>query len=529
MNAALRKQIYALLIVVSAGLILGRIAAVDRVDTQKLEEYRRNVIPMQLQEKRQRLESQGYDAAAIDEEMERTEIALHRSAALGSPMFCANDRSRWCTIRALVEPDMRVIREAVLADGSTRREYVWYAIDRVQNEKGWDTIDMVKHLLPNDPEDSQGYLYSSKPPLLVTLMAAPYAVIYNVSGGRLSLGNETYLVVRVLLVLLNLLPLIVAWVVLARLVERFGKTDWGRVFTVAAICFGTFLSTFSVTLNNHLPAFVCTSLAIYSAVRLLDGTRHRWWHAFCVGLFASMLVVCELPGALFAAVLVLYLLVRRPGVTAAITVPICLLMAAAFLGTNYAAHRTVVPPYAFKGGENNWYSYTYMREGRLRQSYWDNPVGMDIGEASVERYLMNSTIGHHGIVSLTPLWLLSLLGGACWLVGQRGNDDRRLLRHLAVFALTLSLCIFTFYMQQGQGERNYGGVTSGLRWTFWLVPLWIMLLIPAADLLAKYRATRAFGCLLLAASCFSVAYPVWNPWTLPWLYYLMRYLGVSTI
>jgi hypothetical protein len=267
--------------------------------------------------------------------------------------------------------------------------------------------------------------------------------------------------------------------------------------------------------------------AIYSAIRLLDGTRHRYRHAISVGLFGSLLVACELPAALFTSVIVGYLLIRQTKVTAMVTVPICVAVAAAFLGTNYAAHHTIVPPYAFKGGETNWYSYTYEREGKVRQSYWDNPRGMDIGEESVVRYAFHSTVGHHGIFSLTPIWLLSLIGGTCWLCGRRG--DGRSLQDWGTLTTVLSVVIFVFYMRQGQGERNYGGVVSGLRWTFWLMPLWILMMIPASDVLSKYRAGRTFAYLTIAISCISAAYPVWNPWTMPWLYNLLYYCGFSVI
>ncbi|HBT78335.1 MAG TPA: hypothetical protein DEB39_15745, partial [Planctomycetaceae bacterium] len=259
MNAPLRKQIYLLLIAISAGLMLGRIIAVDRVDVHELERNRLERISRQLTEKRDRLEREHRDPAAIDAEMIKTEADLRRNAALSSPMFCANDRSRWCTIRALVEPDKRVVRAKRLVDdlapgaSAPEPEYetVWFAIDKVQNEKGWNTIDMVKHPLPDDP-DGPGYLYSSKPPLLVVLMAIPYAVMYHGSGGLISLGNDPYVAVRTTLVIINLIPILFSWGILSRLIERYGTTDWGRIFTMGVVCFGTFLSTFVVTLNNHL-------------------------------------------------------------------------------------------------------------------------------------------------------------------------------------------------------------------------------------------------------------------------------------
>ena len=42
-------------------------------------------------------------------------------------------------------------------------------------QPNWDTIDMVKH---------DGHLYSSKPPLLPTLMAGEYWLIYRLAGSR---------------------------------------------------------------------------------------------------------------------------------------------------------------------------------------------------------------------------------------------------------------------------------------------------------------------------------------------------------
>lgn len=541
MDVALRKQVYRLLIVVSAGLMFGRIVAVDRVDVQRLESVRRAEIPRIMQEKRQRLEDEGRYPTAIEAEMEKTRLALDRSASLGSPMFCANDRSRWCTLRALVEPEMRVVRNIRREDGSLTGRYVWYAIDKVQDEPGWDTIDMVKHRWgdrrddvesPNAPD---GYLYSSKPPLLVTLMALPYAVIYNVSGGRLSLGNETHLVVRTLLLVINFVPLLLSWCVLTRLIERYGTTDWGRIFTVAAVCFGTFLSTFVVTLNNHLPGFVCTAFALYASTRLLDpppeGPRHPRWNAFFLGFWCSMLVVCEMPGVFFAAILVGWYFLRDPRRCLLWTLPICILLAGAYLGTNYVAHGTFKPPYVFKGpagevDEDNWYTYTYRRGGVERQSYWSKPVGMDLGEPSHATYAFHMTLGHHGIFSLTPICLLALYGGVLWLRNCRGNPQRW---KLTLFILALSVGIFVFYLLRNQENRNYGGVTSGLRWTFWLVPMWLLLVQPAADRLSGSRLGRGVALLLLAVSCLSAAYPVWNPWTLPWLYHLLRYFGVSLL
>ena len=62
---------------------------------------------------------------------------------------------------------------------------------------------------------------------------------------------------------INILPLVLMYVLLAKLVERFGTTDWGRIFVMAAATLGTMLNTFAVVLNNHIIAAVSAAVAMY--------------------------------------------------------------------------------------------------------------------------------------------------------------------------------------------------------------------------------------------------------------------------
>ena len=54
-------------------------------------------------------------------------------------------------------------------------------------------------------------------------------------------------------------------------------------------------------------------------------------------------------------------------------------------------------------------------------------MGIDRGEPSPAVYALHVLVGHHGIFSLTPIWLLSAWGTLVWLV--RRGDPR--LRELA--------------------------------------------------------------------------------------------------
>ena len=449
-RAQLRWSVYLLLIALATGAVVGRIMAVTSVD----KDWRHQ-----------------------------------------RPFLSANDRSRWVTARALVE-------------------HGTYAIDDVVAERGWDTIDMVKHR----GRDGQDHLYSSKPPLLATLMAGQVWLIHRITGA--TLADSPYEIGRFMLVINNVLPLLVYFVLLGFLADRFGTTDWARIFMMAAATFGTFLTTFVVSINNHIPAAVCVAVALYAAVRIWRDNWRSWRFFAIAGFFAAFAATNELPALSFVVLLGAALLWKAPRETMLGYLPAALLVGAAAMATNYIAHDSFLPPYAHRGqtdAADNWYDYSYQREGKLRDSYWRDPVGIDRGEPSAVQYAIHSTIGHHGILSLTPVWILSIWGLALlWKNGQRD---------LAIMICTLSLVCLAFYLSRPQADRNYGGMTSGFRWMFWFAPLWLVALLPAADRLAPSRVGRGLGLVLLALSVMSASYPTWNPWTHPWLWNFMSYLG----
>jgi hypothetical protein len=502
-RAALRRTVYLMLIVLSTGAMLGRILAVDSVDAIGLERARMEKIPAQLAEKRQQLEARELSAEQIERELKRAEDQLWRRARLRRPFLSANDRSRWGTLRALVEPEMHV-------PGAP------YAIDKVINQPGWDTIDMVKH---------DGHLYSSKPPLWPTLMAAEYWLIYHTTGA--TLGTHPYDVGRFMLVSFNLVPMVIYFLLLARLIERFGTTDWGRVFVMAAAAFGTFLTTFATVLNNHLPAAVCMVITLYAAVRIwFDGERRARYFVIA-GLFAGLLVANELPALCISGLLAMALLWKAPRQTLAFFTPAAVLVAAAFFGTNWIGHQSLKPPYMHRNKTNpadNWYDYEYERNGRTYESYWKSPVGVDRGEPRWPVYALHVLVGHHGIFSLTPIWLLSAVGLGLWL---RRPADRNLWDLALLISMTSLICL-AFYLELlviGEKDRNYGGMTSGLRWMFWFAPLWLLSMLPALDAMSGRRWLRWLALAMLLVSVVSASYPTWNPWTHPWLMNYLAYLG----
>jgi hypothetical protein len=492
-RSALRRGVYALLITLSVGSMLGRLLAVNSVDRISAEN---EAVSRDVAQKTAKLTAQGkpVNKTALERDA-RARLAKQR------PFLSANDRSRWDTIRALVE-------------------HGTYKIDDIVSEPNWDTIDMVQH----KGRDGKLHLYSSKPTLLTTLLAGEYWLIYHLTGA--TLGEHPYEIGRFMLVTINIVPLAILLFLLARLVESWGTSDWGRIYIVATAALGTFLTTFAVTLNNHLTAAVTTIIALYAAVRIFYNGRRELHYFVIAGLFAALTAADELPALSFLVALSVGLLWKAPRQTLVAYLPAVLLVAAGFFGTNYLAHDSLRPPYMHRGNPaagDNWYEFTYTRksDGRVIPSYWSKPEGIDRGTPSVGWYALNVLVGHHGIFSLTPVWLLAVPG-----VILLGWGRRYRLRDLALLISSVSTVCVAFYIFGVKPlDRNYGGMTSGFRWVFWMAPLWLLAALPAADWLAAARWRRILGYVLLGLSVLSASYPTWNPWTQPWLTNLFLYLG----
>ncbi|MFP6613371.1 MAG: hypothetical protein VB835_13765 [Pirellulales bacterium] len=517
----LRWGVYGLLIALAVGNLTGRILAVTAADRFKLQANIDKQVQRDLTKFREAQEKSGATAEVLEDRLRRKEVEI-RSKRLNRsrPFLSGNDRSRWLTIRALVE------------DGT-------YSIDHIvtdeQERAIWDTIDMVKHDQSGEP-----HLYSSKPTLLPTLLAGQYWALNKATG--LTLRDDTHAVVRMMLLPVNIGCMLIIFLLTAKLCERFGATDWGRFLVVAAATFGTLLTTFAVVLNNHLIAAASASIALYAWIRIWHDKSHSPWYFVAAGFFGAFTAANELPALSFFALLGLALLCKAPRSTLLFGLPAASIVIAAALGTNYAAHKTVVPPYYFRAKEKdwtngNWYNYSYelkrqTTDGevvvRTIPSYWKPDAAsiasrakIDQGENTHEKYILHCLIGHHGIFSLTPIWLLSLVGAAAMFCG--GGNMR--LRPLAALIAIPTIACLGFYLLQGVENRNYGGTSSGLRWMIWFAPLWLCAMIPAADWSAGRLWRRLFAGLLLALSVMSASFPTWNPWSHPWISRLLIYLG----
>jgi len=141
--------------------------------------------------------------------------------------------------------------------------------------------------------------------------------------------------------------------------------------------------------------------------------------------------------------------------------------------------------------------------------------GLDSNHEPPLVYLFHCTLGHHGILSLSPIFLFSLLA---WIVPRLSRGFR--LRLMLWASAAITVVVLAFYLTRTE-NYNYGGNTSGLRWIFWLIPLWLASMIPVLDAMANSRGLRALAVALLAVSTFSAWYPIDNPWQHPWLFQVL--------
>jgi hypothetical protein len=165
----------------------------------------------------------------------------------------------------------------------------------------------------------------------------------------------------------------------------------------------------------------------------------------------------------------------------------------------------------------NWYDFpgSYWRYDNQRKS----PI--DRGEPDQVKYLLHMVVGHHGVLSLTPIFVLSVLGviPICF-------NGRYRFRFIGLMTLALTVVVFAFYVRLDGADRNYGGMTSGLRWMFWLYPFWLVWMVPVLEWSSRRTILLLVCVLLLAASVASAAYSFENPWVHPWLYEVLKNRGI---
>jgi hypothetical protein len=482
-----RRSVYVLLIVIASAALAGRIFSVERV-------YEPSV-------------------SRLAAEVNFWRLEWPSKLPPPSPTFSSNDRSRWATVRALVDDGHYWIgtRDNGRDSGIIFDEYDWMTIDRVL-----------------DPKTGK-HFYSSKPPFLATLMAGQYWVLQKAFGWKIE--TQKWQVVLAGLFTFQWLPLLVYFILLARLAERYGMTDWGRFMLLAAGCFATMPTLFAVTFNNHTIA-ACTALfALYATIGAVGAeasARGQPRYAISAGFFAAFTFCCEMPALALVVALFVWLLIRSRRQALFFFVPAAVLPIAMWFVTNHLAVGEWLPVQSKM--DSPWYQY----EGSPWK--WDESKlnsNIDSLREPKPLYAFHLLLGHHGLFSLSPIWFLAVIGMffGLWRLLRRGpvqvvlhNDRSDDLAAVSTLALSVMAVVVGFYIFE---TNNYGGWSNGPRWLMWLTPLLLLASLPVLDRLAVHRWTRVIGYAFLAVSIMSVNYRNWNPWRHPWVYNFLESLGWS--
>jgi hypothetical protein len=470
-----------------------------------------------------------------------TAVAHSLGSTLRMPSHLeANDISRWCTVWSLVERGTYIIDDCPW-QGKTQ--------DKVYKASPFE----------KDKPDAPRHFYSSKPPLLPTLVAGILYPIRKLTGVALDANvpqkriERTYrkydtadptkyqtitetpapvlwsvyvFYFKPIIVVLNILPYLAFLILFARLLDRSVRNDWAWFAGLIAAAWGTPLTIFNTTLNNHTVAAFSAFFAVYALMKIWavesewssevdDAPKTPYGAYAAAGFFGAFTACNELPAAAFGILLFLLVLIRSPRATLLAFIPAALIPCAAFLVTLYMATGGFTPFYAEFGSA----SYTGY-EG----SYWSTPLEMDWFDLHKEPkgvYLFHMLIGHHGMFSLTPIFLLAIVP---MLRSMFGGERRLKVVAWLTFALTVGL--FAFYTYK---TNNYGGSTQGLRWLFWIFPFWLIFVPEGFESGQHNRAMRWIGLTCLALSVFTVGYGMRTPWSHPWILDMLEHFNLYTL
>lgn len=484
-----------------------------------------------------------------------------------TPFLSANDRSRWSTIRSLGDDSTFIIDEVIFSKKTGKSDPKWNSIDKVRHKS----------------TDGKEHFFSSKPTLMPILLAGLYKVISAVTSWRLA--TDTFAVSQTMLLLVNFLPW--AWLSwrMLKWIEAETTDPFARgCLSIVAIS-GTFLTTFVVTLNNHLHAAVGLVLLIDQA-RLAAKPGSSLIHFVLAGLGAGFLAINELPAlsAITVTGAILFACNWKKSILG--YAPPILLFAVAAIGSNLIVHGSWKTPYAHRKDGPVILRFSSLHPESREEAIGENlrtaasKMGIELSEkatiaprptsgfvvwdpATQNRFAVTKAPGGERFDYELRVWdNWYEYQGSYWLPGAKRGVDlgepsiaryafHCLLGHYGIFSLTpfwfcsilgagiwfsstsrenrviaaaiaiVTIVCLLFYFFRPVEDRNYGGVACGFRWVFWLIPAWLLLAIPGAQWLSKSTLGRGLLVAFVLVSVLFAWFNYANPWSHSWVYQLV--------
>ena len=360
---------------------------------------------------------------------------------------------------------------------------------------GTYSIDDSRYVRTIDKYKANGHYISSKPPTLPTIGAGVYWVYQQLTGKQIARSEGT--VVRLVSFCTGGLCHVLFLIYFYRLCVLLLKRDLSILVAMAGACFAYLGVAYATHINNHSTAAALAVCGLYYACAIRMGTA-KPWHWPLAGFVLGVLPAIDLSGLGISALIGLYLLAHDWKKT--------LLWFAPALLPGLVTHLALT--YSISGSFKPFYLNSELKD--FKGFHFKNAGGIDGLREPKHIYAFNVLIGHHGVFSMTPLFLFGL-----WELGSCLRH-RRYWRESLLSAAVL-VAFFGFYIFR---TRNYGGWCVGMRW---LVPVMPLLLLYFGLWLDRVRLTRAWWALVLPAflvSCFNVQdgltspfqYSVWSNW-----------------
>lgn len=328
--------------------------------------------------------------------------------------------------------------------------------------RGTFVIDESRFTGTCDKVIIEGHYYSSKPPMLSVLSAGVYIAFSELTGVTFS-SNESASI-RFISLFTGGLSYLILLYFFYRFLRRWFKSDRTVMLGLAVFTLNFIGLGYSTTLNNHTPAAACVFISFYYAFLLRRGDikGSRFW--LISGFLAGLGSTFEFWGGFFCLAFLCYLASRDSRRSFMLFLPAAVLPVVIHFIITYAATGSFLPVYL----RPDLYQFS--------EGYWLDPVGIDAIYEPKHIYFFHLILGHHGLLSMTPVFFLSF-----WSI------LRAVIRRSNRFAeaLTAGIPVIVSLLFLGLKTRNYGGVCAGLRWMILAMPF---LFLFTADWIDKHRS-----------------------------------------
>jgi hypothetical protein len=357
-------------------------------------------------------------------------------------------------------------------------------------------IDRSRYVRTIDKMKVGDHYISSKPPLLATIGAGVYWVYENLTGKTIARYEGD--VVRTVSFWMGAVPHLIFLIYFYRLCRLLFRRQLSVMVAMAGACFAYLGVGYATLINNHSPAATLTICGLYYAARIRLDRDVKAYHWPLAGLILGVLPAIDPPGLAIMAALSVYLFMHDRRKTLVWFLPALL--------PGVLLH--FVLAYQITGSLKLFYFNKELKA--FKGFYFKNAGGIDGLKEPKYIYAFNTLLGHHGLFSMTPLYVFGLYE----LI--RSVKVRRLFGVSLVCAATI-LGFLGFFIFR---TRNYGGWCVGMRWFVPIMPLLLLYFGLWVDRVRLSRPLWAAVLLAFGVSCFNVQdalssplqYSVWHNW-----------------